>query len=149
MPRKKNALTQHFIAPMPVNGGEPEYLRLARWISNIEPSSEEETEDMAYYDGDGTPSTEVLSVKMSWAVEGTYDDEDPAHQLIRSLEFETGEGRKIMYKQVRPNGDILEGPATITEPVTTGGEASAFEPLRCTITWDRKPTLTKNGESGE
>jgi len=83
--RKKNALTQHFIARMPVNGAEPEYHRLANWISNIEPSAEEETEDIAYYDGDGTPTTEVLTVKMSWAVEGTYDDEDPAHKLIREL----------------------------------------------------------------
>ena len=147
--RKKNALTQHFIARMPKNGEEPEYYRLANWISNIEPSAEEETEDIAYYDGDGTPTTEVLTVKMSWSVEGTYDDEDPAHRLIRELEFETGEGRKIMYKQVRPNGDVLEGPATVTEPITTGGEASAYEPLSCTITWDRKPEITSgNGNNG-
>src|SRR5690554_7571221 len=90
-------------------------MRIARWISNVEPSAEEETEEPAYYDGDGTPETDVISVRMAWSFEGMYDDEDPAHQFIRSLEFETGEGRKVMYKQVRQDGTVLEGPATVTE----------------------------------
>ena len=145
MARKKNALTEHYIAPMPENGQEPDYLRVARWISNVEPSPEEETEDQAYYDGDGTPETDVISVKTTWAFEGMYDDEDPAHQFLRTLEFETGEGRKVMYKQVRQDGKTLEGRATITEVVTTGGEASAHEPLSFTIAWDRKPEITTDG----
>ena len=142
MARKKNALTEHYIAPMPENGQEPEYMRIAKWISNIEPSAEEETEETAYYDGDGTPETDVISVRMTWSFEGVYDDEDPAHKFIRSLEFETGEGRKVMYKQVRQDGTILEGPATVTEPITTGGEASAYEQFSFTIAWDRKPEIT-------
>jgi len=144
MARKKNALTEHYIAPMPENGQEPDYLRIARWISNVEPSAEEETEETAYYDGDGTPETDVISVRMTWSFEGMYDDEDPAHKFIRSLEFETGEGRKVMYKQVRQDGTVLEGPATVTEPITTGGEASAYEQFSFTIAWDRKPDITQS-----
>ena len=144
MARKKNALTEHYIAPMPANGQEPEYMRIAKWISNIEPSAEEETEEQAYYDGDGTPETDVISVRMTWSFEGVYDDEDPAHKFIRSLEFETGEGRKVMYKQVRQDGTVLEGPATVTEPITTGGEASAYEQFSFTIAWDRKPDITQS-----
>ena len=144
MARKKNALTEHYIAPMPENGEEPDYLRIARWISNVEPSAEEETEETAYYDGDGTPETDVISVRMTWSFEGMYDDEDPAHKFIRSLEFETGEGRKVMYKQVRQDGTVLEGPATVTEPITTGGEASAYEQFSFTIAWDRKPDITQS-----
>lgn len=142
MARKKNALTEHYIAPIPGNDQEPEYMRIAKWISNIEPSAEEETEETAYYDGDGTPETDVISVRMTWSFEGVYDDEDPAHKFIRSLEFETGEGRKVMYKQVRQDGTVLEGPATVTEPITTGGEASAYEQFSFTIAWDRKPEIT-------
>lgn len=144
MAKKKNALTQHYIAPMPENGQEPEYMRIAKWISNVEPSAEEETEETAYYDGDGTPESEVISVRMTWSFEGFYDDEDPAHKFIRSLEFETGEGRKVMYKQVRQDGTVLEGPATVTEPITTGGEASAYEQFSFTIAWDRKPDITQS-----
>ena len=144
MAKKKNALTQHYIAPMPENGQEPEYMRIAKWITTVEPSAEEETEEQAYYDGDGTPETEVISVRMTWSFEGFYDDEDPAHKFIRSLEFETGEGRKVMYKQVRQDGTVLEGPATVTEPITTGGEASAYEQFSFTIAWDRKPDITQS-----
>ena len=144
MARKKNALTEHYIAPMPENGQEPDYMRIAKWISNVEPSAEEETEEQAYYDGDGTPETDVISVRMTWSFEGVYDDEDPAHKFIRSLEFETGEGRKVMYKQVRQDGTVLEGPATVTEPITTGGEASAYEQFSFTIAWDRKPDITQS-----
>ena len=144
MARKKNALTEHYIAPMPENGQEPDYMRIAKWISNVEPSAEEETEETAYYDGDGTPETDVISVRMTWSFEGVYDDDDPAHKFIRSLEFETGEGRKVMYKQVRQDGTVLEGPATVTEPITTGGEASAYEQFSFTIAWDRKPDITQS-----
>ena len=142
--RKKNALTEHYIAPIPEGVTEPDYLRIAKWISNVEPSPEEETEDQAYYDGDGTPETDVISVKTTWAFEGMYDDDDPAHQFLRTLEFETGEGRKVMYKQVRQDGTVLEGKATVTELVVTGGEASAFEQLSFTIAWDRKPEITQS-----
>ena len=145
MARKKNALTEHYIAPIPESGQEPDYLRIAKWISNVEPSPEEETEDTAYYDGDGTPETDVISVKTTWAFEGMYDDEDQAHQFLRTLEFETGDGRKVMYKQVRQDGTVLEGKATVTELVVTGGEASAFEQLSFTIAWDRKPEITTDG----
>jgi len=102
--------------------------------------------------GDGTPETDVISVKTSWAIEGMYDEGDPAHQFLRTLEFETGEGRKVMYKQVRQDGTVLEGKATVTELVVTGGEASAFEQLSFTIAWDRKPEITpddsNNGGGG-
>ena len=47
MARKKNALTEHYIAPVPEGETEPEYMRVAKWISNVEPSSEEETDDTA------------------------------------------------------------------------------------------------------
>lgn len=142
MTRTKNAITEHWIAPMPADETEPEWLRLSKWISSVGDDPEEESEDTAWYDGDGTPETDIISIKKSHPVEGLYSDSDPAHKLIRSLEFEVGEGRKIMYKQVRANGDELIAPATIADIVTTGGEASDYAPLTCTITWNRKPEIT-------
>lgn len=141
MARKKNALTQYFVGDR-VETGEPEYFRLSKWISSVEDDSDEETEDQGFYDGDGTPETDVISVKKSYGFEGMFDAEDPAHQFIASKEFETGEGRKIMMKQVRTDGSVLEGPATISEPKVTGGEATEYAPISCTISWDRKPDIT-------
>lgn len=143
MIRKKNALTEHHIAPLPKDDAKPEYMRLSKWIHTFEPSNEEESEDQAFYDGDGTLETEIISVKLTYAFEGFYLEGDPAHDYLREIETKSGEARKVMYKQVRQNGDVLEAPATITDLVTTGGEASGFEPLQGTIKWNREPEITK------
>lgn len=148
MAREKNALTKYFVAEVPVNGQDPEWLRLAKWISEVSDESDENVETTAYYDGDGTPEDDVTSIKKGFTFQGQRDDEDPAQNLIASLEFEIGAKRKIMFKQERTNGEVLEGVATVKEIVATGGEASEYAPFSCTITWDRKPTITKNGTSG-
>src|SRR5699024_8198123 len=106
MSRKKNALTKHFIGDMPVDDAEPDYLRLAKWISDVSDDSDEEVEDQAFYDGDGTPEEDVMSVKKTWTFEGMFDEDDEAMQFVADKEFETGEGRKVMYKQERTNGDV-------------------------------------------
>lgn len=146
MGRTKNALTEHYLAEYSEDIETVEWLKLENWISSIGDESDEETEDQAFYSGDGTPETDVISVKKNHPVEGMYDDSDPAHQFIRAMEFETGEGRKCLYKQVRTNGDELIGPATITDIATTGGEADEYAPLTCMITWDKRPEITKNDE---
>lgn len=144
MARKKNALTEYYVGAMPTDGiSEPEYFRLAKWVSTVTDDSEEETEDQGFYDGDGTPETDVISVKKTYTFEGFYDEEDPAMKFIAGLEFETGEARKIMFKQVRTNGDTLEGKATVSEIKVTGGEATEYATFECTIAWDKKPTITK------
>lgn len=148
--RTKNALTEHYLAKYDedTSSEDIEWLKLENWISSIGDESDEEVEEQAFYSGDGTPESDVISVKKNHEVEGMYDDSDPAHKFIREKEFETGEGRKCLYKQVRTNGDELVGPATLTDIVTTGGEAQEYAPLGCTISWDRKPEITK-ADDGE
>lgn len=142
MARQKNALTKYFVAAIPNDETEPDYLRLAKWVSTVTDDSDEEIEEEGFYDGDGTPTSDVTGVKKTYTFEGYYDDEDPAMQFIASLEFEIGEGRKIMFKQERTNGDVLEGIATVTDIKVTGGEATEFATFECTIAWDEKPTIT-------
>ncbi|HLQ75430.1 MAG TPA: phage tail protein [Alloiococcus sp.] len=150
MARKKNALTKHFVADLPTDEStEPDYLRLAKWISTVEDDSDEEVEDQAFYDGDGTPEDDVISVKKTWTFEGMYDEKDEAMKFVADKEFETGEARKIMYKQERTNGDIFEGQATLKDIKVTGGEASEYAAFECAISWDRKPEITKGGTTPE
>lgn len=138
MARKKNALTEYYVGPV----DDEANLRLAKWISTVTDDSDEETETEGFYDGDGTPENDVVSVAKSYTFEGMYDDDDPAMKFIAGLEFETGEGRKINFKQVRTNGDTLEGRATVSNIVVTGGEATEYATFSCTITWDKKPEIT-------
>jgi len=148
MARKKNALTEYYVGAIPTDGGEPEYFRLAKWISTVTDDSDEETEDQGFYDGDGTPETDVISVKKTYTFEGFFDSDDPAMAFIASLEFETGEKRKIMFKQVRTDGTTLEGRATVTNIKVTGGEATEYATFECTIAWDKKPDITPPSGSG-
>lgn len=141
--RKKNALTEYYVGAIPADGTtEPEYFRLAKWISSVEDDSDEESEDTGYYDGDGTPETDITSVKKNYSFEGLYDETNEAMKFIAGLEFETGEGRKVMFKQVRTDGTELEGEATVTEIVVTGGEATEYAAFSCGIAWNKKPTIT-------
>lgn len=143
MARKKNALTKYFIGERVDEEGQVEWLRLARWISNVEDDSDEEVEDQGFYDGDGTPEEDVISIKKAYSFEGFFDEENEAHQFIASKEFETGDGRKIMMKQERTDGTKLQGPATISEIKVTGGEATEYAALECKIAWDRKPEIER------
>ena len=141
MARNKNALTSYFVGPLE----DEATLELAKWISTVNDETDETTEDTAFYDGDGTPETDVMTVRKSYSFEGMFDKEDPAQAFIAGWELEVGEARKVAFKQVRTDGTTLEGPATVTAIVVTGGEASDFAPFQCTITWDRKPVVTTPG----
>lgn len=139
MARVKNALTGYFVGDLV---GEIADNELAKWISSVTDDSEEEVEDTAWYSGDGTPEEDIISVKKTYAFEGLYDDADLGMKFIADLEFETGEARKIWFKQVRTDGSTLEGPATVKEIKVTGGEASDYPEFSCSISWDTKPSVT-------
>lgn len=149
MSKVKNVTTEHYIAELPENGSEPNYLRLAKGILEVGSENDEETEEFAYYDGDGTPETEVLSIKKNMPFEGHFVASDPAQQLIEEKEFATGDDRKIMYKQVRSDGKTLEGEATLQDVNVTGGPAEEYRPINGTISWNRVPDVTDNGGNGD
>lgn len=142
MARKKNALTSYFVATLPVDPATADYKELAKWISDVSDDSDESTEDVGYYDGDGTPTTDVISIAERYTFEGFYDAEDPAMKLIASLKRETGEGRKVLFKKVEADGEEASGIATVTDIVASGGAATDYATFSCAITWDKKPTVT-------
>lgn len=143
MARSKNALRGHFVAefdPLSPDTAPTEWLELAKWITSIGDDTQEETEEQAYYDGDGTPEMEIVSVAGSYSVEGTYDPEDSAQALIAGKKYKTGDGRKIWHKVVSPAGDKeWVAPATVSSIIAGAGDASAYEAFSCTIRFDRLP----------
>lgn len=145
MARNKNALRGHFIQayePGTETPGE-EWLELAKYISTIGDDTQEETEEQAYYDSDGTPETDVISVAGAYTPEGFYDPEDPAQALIAGMKYKTGDGRKIWHKVVESDGSKeWVGRATVSAIVAGAGDASAYETFSCNIRFDRIPTET-------
>ena|SRR5699024_6642765 len=154
MSRFKNALRKHYIQPY-VEGeetpGDEGWLRLAKYISDITANNDEETEEEAWYDGDGTPETSVLSISKGYDVEGDRYHGDDAQDLIDEMAFDET-GRKVWHRVVQANGEKeFVGRATVSDIVTDGGPADEYETFSCTITFDEKPTFSEvdDGDSGE
>ncbi len=143
MAREKNALRGHFVQeyiPGVETPVDADWLELAKYISSISDDTQEETEDTAFYDGDGTPETSVISVAGAYSVEGQYDPTDEAQELIAGLKYKTGEGRKVHHKVVAANrSKEWVGRATVTGIVAGSGDASAYETFSCNIRFDAIP----------
>lgn len=143
MTRQKNALRGHFVAPY--NGGteptgENTWLELAKWITDVSDDTDEKTEDQAFYDGDGTEETSVISVKGAYTFEGTYDPEDPAQALIAAMKYKTGDERKVWHKVVQSDKKKqFVGVATVTEIKAGSGAAADYEAFGCKISYNATP----------
>lgn len=118
---------------------EEDWLTIGEHINAAEPSNNEESEEEGFLDGDGTPETDVTSVAVGYEFSGYRNYGDPAQNLIGDLEFEVGDGRKIWFKRTLPEGTVHVGLATVTEPSVNGGEATAYDGIAFTITWNKKP----------
>lgn len=146
MGKQKNALRGHFVqeyTPGTETPGE-EWLELAHQISTIGDDTQEETEDEAFYDSDGTPETTVISVAGAYTPEGYYDPTDPAQELIAGKKYKIGDGRKLWHRVVSANGEKeWVGRATVTAIVAGAGDASAYEAFSCNIRFDTLPKETE------
>lgn len=117
---------------------------LSRGITEIAPSPNESTEDKDYYDGYGTPTTDVTSTQIKYDVTGDRCYGDPAQDFIASRALETGDGRKTQFRHTSPNGDTIEGDCTLLNltPNSGQGEASALGAFTCTIATAGSPKYT-------
>lgn len=157
MSKNKNALRSHYVqeyVPGEETPGE-DWLELAEGIVSIGDDTQEETEDTAYYDGDGTPETEVISVAGAYTPEGHYFSDNPAQALIAGLKYKTGNGRKVWHRVVSSDGTKeWVARATVSSIVAGAGDASAYETFSCNIRFDRIPEETDltddngNGDGG-
>lgn len=143
--RFKNALRKHFVAPY--TAGETaesvtKWLLLAQHITTTSNEGDENIEEQAYYDGDGTPEEDVTSVKIGKSFEGFVNREDPAQALILGMAEKLGHDRKVWYKEISADGKrTRQGLATVTAINDGDGEASEFETFGCTIKFDRLPEV--------
>ena len=145
MPKLKNAKRKHYVAPWSADNAATEptgdaWKWLADGVTTAEVENDEETDDTAYYNGDGTPETVVKSVKYGFSFEGDYIKEDEAQAIIAGMRFKIGDGRKLWFKVVDADGKKqYVGVATASGIKIGGGEASEFEGFECTISWNSAP----------
>lgn len=120
----------------------PEWARIAAGISNVDPAFEDETDDTAYYDGEGFGNEEVTGVRASLVFTGHRDYDDDAQNYIAGLAFEVGDARKTELKWVQPDGTTITGNVTISNIKTTGGDANSKQDFEFTATFNGKPEVT-------
>lgn len=151
MARLKNAERKHLIQKWENGDKEPgtDWLELAHYITDIDDSTDEETEDEAFYSGDGTPERSIVSIAEAYDVTGQYDPEDPAQELIADMK--RSYDRKVWHKIVRSDGKKeWVGKATVSNIVAGSGPASGYEEFSCNIRYDEIPKETNGGGgSGE
>ena len=145
MPKMKNAKRKHFLAPwLPTapstEPGNDAWKGLADGVTTAEAENDEETDDIAYYNGDGTKKTVVTSVKNGYSFEGDYIKEDEAQAIVAGMRFKTGDDRNVWLKVVESDGKTqYVGVATVSGIKIGGGEASEYEGFEATISWNAAP----------
>ena len=148
MARQKNALRKHFVAPFDKANAttaptKEQYKLLAKYIKTVNDETDEDTDDIAYYDGDGTPEEVVVSVKAGFSFEGNYDVEDEAQKLIAGLRYKVGDERKVWFKVVSSDNKTQWEAVAIASGIKAGdGDANEFENFECTLRWVTLPKET-------
>lgn len=146
MTRSKNAKRKHLIAPWTSDDKKPEeadYYPLAKWLETIEDDSDEDTDDYGDYAGDGNKQTVMLGRTEKWNFEGTYDPDDPAHQILAKLRRKTTDDeRKVWHKIIETDGTVVEGVAKAMELKAGGGDATDYEELSGHLDYIQTPTET-------
>lgn len=116
--------------------------RLAAGITNVEPSNNEETDDSAYYDGEGFSESDVIGAQLVLAVSGHRKYGDAAQDFIFSRFLEIGNARRTNFRWTTPVGEIFEGNITISAIEGPSGEARAKGEIGFEIRFNGKPTYT-------
>ncbi|EUJ51797.1 phage tail tube protein [Paenilisteria rocourtiae] len=134
-----NAKTEYEIAELVESIESAEWLPLAGGIQEIKPSSEEEVDETAYYDGGGSKTKDVTGVSESYDVSGHRKYGDKAQDLIAGMFRKTGDNRKLYFKVKQVDGVTAQGIATASEIIPFGGAAETKGEFSVKISFDETP----------
>lgn len=123
-------------------GGAPTWARIGAGISDVDPEGNETTSDDAYYDGEGMASSDVTGGQLTISFSGHRKFGDPAQDFIASLAYEYGEARKTDFRWTTPDGDVIEGEATLANIKTQGGAANDKQTFSFDVRFNGAPTYT-------
>ncbi|NMH14654.1 hypothetical protein GV253_06360 [Streptococcus pneumoniae] len=145
MAKNKNAQRKHYIGPYSAEHpetvpGKEAYMWIAKGIKLSSPENNEEDDDAAYFDGDGTKENIIVSKARGRTFEGHRDYSDKAQNFVADKEDEVGDDLIVWYKEVSSDSKTQkEGLARLSEIEIGDGEASELEKIKFKIVWTRKP----------
>ena len=124
---------------------------LALDITQITPSANETSQSDADYAGNGFGSTEITSKRFQLAVTGKRHIGDAAQDYIASKQFAIGNSLHTRALWI-DNGEAILAEVTLSNIVSTGGNANANQTFQVTIVFNGAPvaidgTLTMGEKS--
>ena len=145
MAKYKNAIRKHYIAPYdPEHPDTPptedKYMWIAKGVKETSPENDEEDDDVAYFDGDGTKEKVITSKSRGRSFEGHREYDDKAQNFIADKEDDLADDLVVWYKEVVPTGKYYkEGLGRLSGIEIGEGEAHELESIKFQVNWSRKP----------
>lgn len=143
---------KNYLNKFEIGENEESLLVIAGGIQNHDPSIEEDSEDVGYYDLNGGNETVTNSLTTTYAFSGHRKYANEAQEFVRDKLFKLME-RNCYFRVTEPDGRIIEGPATLKEIKPSGGDANNRSDFEFSVTFvgiptDKKPGVTPP-ETGE
>lgn len=114
------------------------WARLASGILSVTYSSNETTTNDQYMDGDGYGDTSVDAKRGSLALTGNRNIGDPAQEYISGKLLAIGNSVRTRMIWIE-NGNVVVTSVTLSNIVTTGGNANAKQTFSLTINFNGRP----------
>lgn len=111
---------------------------LALDITQITPNANETSQSDADYAGNGFGSTEITSKRFQLAVTGKRHIGDAAHDYVASKQFAVGNALHTRALWIN-NGEAVLAEVTLSNIVSTGGNANANQTFQVTIVFNGAP----------
>lgn len=145
MAKFKNAIRKHYIAAYDPEHPdtaptEDKYMWIAKGVKETSPENDEEDDEVAYFDGDGTKEKMITSKSRGRSFEGHREYGDKAQDFIADKEDALADDLVVWYKEVVPTGEYYkEGLGRLSGVEIGEGEAHELESIKFQINWSRKP----------
>lgn len=145
MAKFKNAIRKHYIAPYaPEHPDTPptddKYMWIAKGVKETSPENDEEDDEIAYFDGDGTKEKMITSKSRGRSFEGHREYGDKAQDFIADKEDALTDDLVVWYKEVVPTGKYYkEGLGRLSGIEIGEGEAHELESIKFQVNWSRTP----------
>lgn len=145
MAKFKNAIRKHYIAPFDSEHPdtpptEDKYMWIAKGVKETSPENDEEDDDVAYFDGDGTKEKVITSKSRGRSFEGHREYGDKAQDFIADKEDALADDLVVWYKELVPTGKYYkEGLGRLSGIEIGEGEASDLETIKFQVNWSRTP----------
>lgn len=145
MAKFKNAIRKHYIAPFDSEHPdtpptEEKYMWIAKGVKETSPENDEEDDEIAYFDGDGTKEKMITSKSRGRSFEGHREYGDKAQDFIADKEDALTDDLVVWYKEVVPTGKYYkEGLGRLSGIEIGEGEAHELESIKFQVNWSRTP----------